>query len=828
MSLLTGCSSPLLSFPLLSSLEVRWAPLSAAVVLAASAALSAQNVVFSTHDQTLSIPAIERLFNEAWADVKAPGGFPTTNVGLPPLGFPVGFPATLDNRFTYATGTVEVFDTNANFSGVAVLPPPGLGFLLGFAQPNKQVAIVQVNDVLLNLNNPQAFYYGTDLLGLINPQRSTNARAVSVWRTAAAVTDRIAICGETFDDALPFAQYGAAANGWANGNANASTGFIAVFDGNGALQWAFHFFDPNNPGADSCAITDLSIRVDAAGNEIVTYCGVSSHGGAAGGELLPLRAFAAAAPCVDGNGAGLSAGQWDGIVGRVVLQVGAAAAARDCHSIVGGLGQDGLFGLVELDTDRFAVVGSSAFAGAGAGGSPMFGASSCGQLGPYAQGTAMVFNAPVLAAAPMVLETAISLGNAGPGLETAARDVAFGRSALGTVGGTGNVLYVVGSTNDQNAPAGSVLSPLPAQAILNGPSDGFVAVLLLADQPSPTPPQLILWTAAFEGGPGADGLTGVSSWSDFSEHVSTVGFTDANGGDITASNYWLNNTIGPANPPTPPSTHPINTGDFNLLRIRQVAIGGTNQDVPAAMGANTAFTQGLAWVSVLGQESGGGVAVAENGRIDVVGRTLSGGGYPVIGAAARAPDLLFDAVRTELDLTALVVGPTPLPANVGRTDGTGTPPAGFPPAAPFTGGTTPFCALSPFGYQIGMPAPALPRMLIDFEGALAAGTTDAAILVSRPSSLAVNIAAGVLQFGFPPALPNAVPTGCEIWLGGGVFATFPALAANQAFRLPLAPIPGGTGPISAQMVCLHFAPIVGAFPGCASLWTASPVLTFSL
>lgn len=129
-------------------------------------------------------------------------------------------------------------------------------------------------------------------------------------------------------------------------------------------------------------------------------------------------------------------------------------------------------------------------------------------------------------------------------------------------------------------------------------------------------------------------------------------------------------------------------------------------------------------------------------------------------------------------------------------------PGGFP---------TTNVGLPPLGFPVGFPA-----------------TLDAAILVSRPSSLAVNIAAGVLQFGFPPALPNAVPTGCEIWLGGGVFATFPALAANQAFRLPLAPIPGGTGPISAQMVCLHFAPIVGAFPGCASLWTASPVLTFSL
>ncbi|MFY9345854.1 MAG: hypothetical protein WAT39_25405 [Planctomycetota bacterium] len=781
--------------------------------------------MFSTHDQTLSNPPRDQ-FNETWADVKSPGGFPTTNVGLPPLGFPIGFPPTVDNRFTYAAGTIEVVDTGpaALFSGQTVVAP-GVVFTQGPGQPNKQVAILQVNTVLLNPIFAQAYYYGTDLNGDIVIDRSTNARAVSVWRTAAPGTDRIAICGETFDDAIPGAQYGPAAGGWANGNVNASTGFIAVFDGNGALQWAYHFFDANNPGTDSCAITDVSIRVDAAGNEIVTYCGVSSHGAAAGGELLPLRQFAAAAPCIGGIGTGLPAGQWDGIVGRVVFPVGAAVAARDCHSIVGGLGQDGLFGLVELDADRFAVVGSSAFPGPGPGGSPMIGA--CGQAGPYALGGAMVFNAPVLGVGVMVLETATSLGNVGAGFETAARDVTFGRSALGANGGTGNTLYVVGSTNAPLVFALAALPPLPAQAALNGPTDGFVAALLLADQP-PAPPQFVLWTGAFEGGPGNDGLTGVSCWSEFSEHVSTVGFTDANGGDITLANYWLNNTVGVANPPQPPSTHQINTGDFNLLRIRQTAIGGTNADVPAAMGANTAFTQGLAWVSVLGQESGGGVGVAEDGRINVVGRTLTGGGYPVFGVGARLQDLLFDAVRTELDLTALVVNPLPTSANVGRSDGTGFPPPGFPPAAPLTGGTTPFCALSPFGIQIGLPAPALPRMLIDFEGALTPGTTDAAILVSRPSSGAVNIAAGVLQFGFPPAFPNALPTGCEIWLGGGVSAVFPALAANQAFRLALAPIPGGTGVISAQVVCLHFAPVVGAFPGCASVWTASPVLSFGL
>ena len=56
--------------------------------------------------------------------------------------------------------------------------------------------------------------------------------------------------------------------------------------------------------------------------------------------------------------------------------------------------------------------------------------------------------------------------------------------------------------------------------------------------------------------------------------------------------------------------------------------------------------------------------------------------------------------------------------------------------AGLTGGTTPACALSPFGRRFFEPAPTLTRMLIDYEGeAPVAGlATPAALIISRPVS----------------------------------------------------------------------------------------------
>ena len=168
---------------------------------------------------------------------------------------------------------------------------------------------------------------------------------------------------------------------------------------------------------------------------------------------------------------------------------------------------------------------------------------------------------------------------------------------------------------------------------------------------------------------------------------------------------------------------------------------------------------------------------------------------------------------------------------VGRTDGTGFQAGvpGFPPApaSGFTGGTTPFCALAEFGIQIGQPAPGLQRMLIDFEGDLVGGSTDAAIVVSRPTAQVGAIVAGVLEIGFPPAAPWLYLTGTEFWLGGGVNVVYPVVGADVPFRLQLlAPLPPGGGLVSAQMVCLLAVPVTGPAAGCSSIVSASPALWF--
>ena len=81
---------------------------------------------------------------------------------------------------------------------------------------------------------------------------------------------RIAICGESGDNELPLSQ--------APGGINTATwkGFIAVYDGNGALRWSHHFFGPAE-GVVHCAVTDVSIRV-VDGQDVVTYCGISTYG----------------------------------------------------------------------------------------------------------------------------------------------------------------------------------------------------------------------------------------------------------------------------------------------------------------------------------------------------------------------------------------------------------------------------------------------------------------------------------------------------------------------------------------------------------------------
>ncbi|MFY9345169.1 MAG: hypothetical protein WAT39_21950 [Planctomycetota bacterium] len=782
------------------------------------------------------------VFDEAWADVKSPGGDPTTQVA-----FPTGFPTTAENRLTYAVGTIEVNFTLNGFFSNSPQPvgtgggngPPAFGTV---GPVTKQVAMLQIN--LANQTpglSPilsQTYFYGTQagFPTVVRPDRATNARAVSVWGTGNAGTDRIAICGETYEDVLPASQ---APGGWGGANPTTSSGFIAVFDGNANLLWSHHFFDPADPGDQACAITDVSIRVEN-GIDVVTYCGISTHGGFGGGELAPLLPFPAVGAC-NGGAPPHPAGQWDGFVGRVIGTT-PASSIRVFHSIVGDVDQDGLFGIAEIDINRFAVVGSVELVEAAQSRFPFTSFISCGLQGPFVVGSALVFDAVNVPAGALTLERSSPIGNAGEGFVTVARDVIIGRETLPGIPTALDQLYVVDSTNVvETTPftCGArpfAVPPPPGLNVLQGPSDGFLAALALVPAPNLQP-----WTFAYHGGPGGDGLTGINNWGECREHMAVTGFTDdgAGGGDIDVATYFFNNAPGPNSfngiGPANPAGHTGQVNDtLQFIQLRRNQYGGVLQERPAAMGPiNTTITGTVPWNQFgLGQESGGGVAVGNDGRINVVGVTIAGSGYPVlpVGGVALGPDLGFDAVRTEVDL----VPGGPGNIGVGRTDGTGWQLVGagpYPPPAPATGGTTPFCLLAPYGDQVGLPAPALGRMLIDFEGALLPGSFNAAIVVSRPPATAATFSVGAIQINFPPAVPWTTITGCEFWLGGPgtVNVTFAAFGPARAYRLPLFQLPNPSPgiPISAQLFTFTTPAIAGAFPGCASQYAASPALWFN-
>ncbi|MEZ6038561.1 MAG: hypothetical protein R3F29_13855 [Planctomycetota bacterium] len=783
--------------------------------------VSAQFTPWSTYDYTVSGP--EQSFNEAWADAKMPGGWPDTMVA--------GAPATAEGRSTYVVGSVEVQQVDmvpTFFSGVGATRASGAPFDVGFGNV-RQVALVQRNGGTVasgsSANGWQRFFYGSSGLLTQIITRATNARAISVWDAADPLDARIAICGETYDERLPLSQ--SPSTGWTVATDTSPSGFIAVLNGNGDLLWSYHFFAGNDPDAD-CAVTDLSIRVDAEGNDVVTYCGIFSHGDpGVGTPLSPVLPFAPSGSCTGGATTQV-AGQWDGFVGRLIRPDGAPAPNfPQFQSIVGGPGQDGLFGLAEIDANTFVVVGSTQ-ATAGQGGFPI--PSACGIVGPYVLGAALLFDASAVPSGALQLVGGIEIGTVGEGTNTMARDVAVGRGAFADNGD--DMIYVVGSTDDAGLPGWFAL---PSGDTLAGPTDGFIAALRDVSGNPPTS-RLERWTCRLQGDELNDGLTGISSWNESPDHITVAGWTEVSDGaggsqfDMDVATWFFNNAIGPIAPSFTGS--PNSTYELLPVRRTQVGqVGGSAEDRPCVMGATNATLVGLPFATFgLGQptgESGGGVAVGENGRCNVVGRSGSID-YPIT-TGGRPKDIGTDAVRTEFDMLPAGVGGA---VGAGRTDGTGFQAATpiYPPTvgSGFTGGTTPFCALNQFGDRIGDPTPAsgLRRMLIDFQGTMAGNSTDAAVIISQPNPVAGSILIGVLEFGFPPALPWTTLTGAEIWLGSGTHSLHPfASAVPRSFRFGLATLPPGGGPVSAQMVCFLSTP-VGAGGACSSLNTASAALWF--
>jgi hypothetical protein len=765
---------------------------------------------FGTHDWTAPLSQID--FEEFWADVKSPG----------------------DGR-TYLVGTIDVQQTATLplFSTAPVSPVPLPAFTLVGAQ-TKQITILQIRDAAQVIVQ-QRYFYGTDAGGLTQNQVPTNARGISVWPAANLVDSRIVICGETFDQRIPSSQ---APNGFPSSNGTNASGFIAVYNGNAVLLWTHHLFGANDRES---AVTDVSVRVefDAQGQpvrDVITYCGISSHGNPVGGNqsLTPIQPFAAptgALPCSNPAGGATNNGvnQWDGFVGRIARDHAALTpTVTEFHSVVGGNQQDGLFGIAELPDDRFVVVGATA--GLRAGIPAPMGPSTfplttglCLSQAPqppgFCLGTVLLFDASATPAGALVLQDSRQVG--APGVpSTIARDVlAHANTNLFNNPVAANTIFVVGSTNDANLFAGVVPFP-PTQPFAAG-TDGFVLVAV-DDHTVPAAPVLNFQFATFHGGPGDDGLTGVNGWNEYVDQVVVAGFREDGSGlrDIDLASLYV---FALPNPPV--GGQPA----FSVRYLTTGQVGGTGDDFPTAMGiANATNSPLLAYLTFgLGDPAGGGVAQNESGRVNVVGSTDSLN-YPFPGGLPRSTTLVpagqqafNDGAHTTLDLL-----PGSATQLAGRTDGTGQPvplPGVQFPIAGTDGGTTPPCSRLPFGTQLGRPAPPLFRMLIDYEGnplngnlpsppappntpgsPPGPGANGAIVIVRPPVSSGFVFAA--LQLGFPGApgtsLPFFVmPDGIEVYTNTNPSVIGFVPIPNASFRFILNAMPPAPFTFTAQVVC---------------------------
>ena len=527
-------------------------------MLAAGRAAAQAPIPLSTHDNTTTVGSPTALF-EGWADVKTPGKAPP------------GW-ATGDGRI-YAVGTINVREThqfnNPTFSGVAireadyrVIPAPtwpqfGLGRGSGV-----QVVVLQCSDPDGAIQWQNFFYGNSNIYN--TPQaaaRGCNARALSVWPGATPAETRIAICGESHDATLPrsaqppsftfnnIGPTGQLTNGL-------PSGFIAVYDGDGQLLWSYEFRVDDTIG--QCAVTDVSIRVEqtpAGARDVVTYCGISSFGIPANGfpdslsPLLPFddaQLFAVSGYTPANGDTDNGPDQWDGFVGRISsdhVNPLPTATTREFHSIVGGRHQDGLWGLAELDDNRFVVVGGSAVPSGATAGPPSFPftvtqVSNWDQQADYNIGVVMVFDASPTRLTPsqdLILDKSTSLGSVGT-QNSHARDVLVQFDAdPAATGSARHEIVVVGTTDDPSLFTSLLGSPIPTVAFA-GTADGFVVITRDAFQDL-----FVFNEGAFQGEPSFSGFTGVAAWNEYVDHFGIVGFTT---GDLWLGSYWSNVATG--------------------------------------------------------------------------------------------------------------------------------------------------------------------------------------------------------------------------------------------------------------------------------------------
>lgn len=788
----------------------------------------------STHDFTDPLPGVSANAGlaEVWVDSKSPG-----------------------DGFTYSVGTVEVERTalqvgasgSVLFSGqpITVLSP-----LLGFPNlpatgpASKQVIVVQCVDQTQNIVW-QRFYYGF----AENGNRRINARAISVWPSSDRSQTRIAICGESNHDTLPLDQLGLT-GGFAT---VLNRGFVAVLNnavdpqGQAApeLLWSYQIFSRNANGAlnGETAVTDVSVRVEN-GVDVVTYCGITTCGvGNSGFGTLstdPKLPFSAPAntcsPPLAGGNDDNGAGNWDGFVGR--LERGNQASVDlKFHSMVGGGLKDGLFGIAEIDVDRFCVVGTSGY-GPPPGtsittshGFPFTAGNQC--LGPippnapeFSVAVALVFNSaptklpPPTGPQPLILEWSrhygrSPLGSEGDFFKTIGRDVVVQHRLF--TGGTLAGLVIVGESDDPGLVASATSSGPDLTLAGQGDTDGFVKVLVSDSGDSVY--------GTFYGGPSHDGLVGVSSWSEFPDHFSVVGYSlDPSSGDTSfrSATYWI-------------------SAPLTLTRDVVLAAGVGLDYRPTLLGF---FNAGL------GDWQGGGVAVDPAGRITACGGRRTGSA--IAPSATQALPLILAGRASTSTSESFRVVMDALPGGCGRTDGTGssTGVAGIAyPVAPFAGGTTPDCAVQSFGEQIGVSAPVVPalrRMHLDYIGpdwsilGSASGQLLTFVVDRPPLSSLISVSAWQVDFpgvvggaGFPA--PVALPNGTVLWTTSSPAFVIEAAGISgslvTSWQLPGAGSGYVSTPMSIQLVCLLAQPVLGlGGGGCSGLsdTAASPALWLTL
>lgn len=857
-----------------------------------------------SQDGTLPGPA--GILPAVWADVKTPGDGRTYAVGTVNVRTTRNIESS---SFSNATGIgVPVYDppystgftppTQNVIRQVVILQCSGVNVANPGTSPNPEQNILW-----------QHYLYGhsIDPTGAVQPgafvRRATNARGISVWPvvnpngTINETETRVAICGETFDSFMDRNQFGPGLSnpqaippyypqGWnwilsdssspayqekTNGFAN---GFIAVFNGAGQFLWSYQFYfegsvpfvNPGNPALGRiqahCAITDVSIRVEPTATgprDVVTYCGISSFGVRnlvqdGDNTLSPILPFdpppitfvAGYVPAGGGMDNGI--GQWDGIVGRLSNDHDApdpTATLREFHSVVGGTEQDGLFGLVEIDENRFAVVGGTAVALPGTRfgrvGDPTFPftftATDWNALSDYCIGVMMIFDARnVNGGGNLLLEKSAEIGFPGA-VRTHARDV-----AVSWEDGDPDRIFVAGATDDASVFTSLQNFQPPGLLVTGTFTTGVNGFLLMAVDDPPMPYFMESRSAAVLNNGGA---CGVAVWGEHRDHVSTIG----GNGDLQVATFFRDT----------PNT---GLGDMLLAHRSDVVTNATNEEHPAVMGRvhatdpgrGLAYYQGSLGVPCLDPsgsgtfvasapivQSGGGISVDEKGRINIVGANTDG--YvqfppPVPGPTRARPYTVWysnyaNAIRTVIDM---------LPPGVCRTDGTGFDSTGLPLAivAGSDGGTTPACMRLPFGPQVGVVPPVyLPRMLIDYEG-LPPGpqgiTPSITIDRAPPSSVVVG---SFLCYGLPwnpmGTYPNYAPMhDIELWIDPlhwslTTLLQFPS-GSDQSWRFNLATLPPILGSRFTVQVITLLGTAMTPNASCPNQnpldYTASPALVF--